>query len=133
MAMDIGYLVKTIDICDTIVPITMGVDANDIFSEMATIVNTASIKISLISYLDAITIISDGIGSNPLGFVPTRITKVRSLPGKPFHRVLISLQMNPENPSCVENELTIELEHHIHSPEYQSLTENFFLRYEQNP
>ncbi len=58
---------------------------------------------------------------------PVRLTKVLPNPGKPPKRYLIKFSAIPQKYS--ENELIIEYERHLYSPEYVQLTKNFYLNF----
>lgn len=55
---------------------------------------------------------------------PGRITRVRSLPDKPYFRSLISFQT--ENGACIEEELTLENRPGTYSDPYIDLTKAFY-------
>jgi len=55
-----------------------------------------------------------------------RLTRVRPTPGKPVNRML--LEFSSARETCVEEELTIEMEgRHLYSEAYKALTKEFYL------
>ena len=60
------------------------------------------------------------------GLYPTRHTAVITRPGVPPKRSLMEFQKTKK--AYISNELTIELERHIYSEDYKSLTKDFFLK-----
>ena len=62
------------------------------------------------------------------GLYRVRETHVRSLPGQPFIRVLLTFGHRPIG-KLEPTELTIESVHHQYTPEFENLTSNFYLRF----
>lgn len=60
------------------------------------------------------------------GLYPTRHTEVITRPGLPPKRSLMEFQKTKK--AYVANKLTIELERHVYSEDYISLTKDFFLK-----
>ncbi|MEZ6094125.1 MAG: methyltransferase [Pirellulaceae bacterium] len=60
------------------------------------------------------------------GFNLSRKTLVRPLPDRPCHRMLLEF-LHDKPCKTIEEELLLETEHHCRSPEFQTLTSNFYL------
>lgn len=60
------------------------------------------------------------------GFFPTRLLRVFTKPGKPVRRLLFCFAQQAS--ACIEESLCIEHEHHQYTPEYISLTRDFYLK-----
>ena len=60
------------------------------------------------------------------GLYPTRHTEVITRPGLPPKRSLMEFQKTKK--AYISNKLTIELERHVYSEDYISLTKDFFLK-----
>ncbi len=62
------------------------------------------------------------------GFHPQRQLLIRSLPSKPFHRVM--LEFGRKAVECIETEeLTIEKAHHVYTEEFKQLARDFYLAF----
>ncbi len=61
------------------------------------------------------------------GFHLQRRTSVRPMPEKPFKRIL--LEFGAQADRLMADELTVELDRHQFSPEYEALTRKFHLRF----
>jgi tRNA1Val (adenine37-N6)-methyltransferase len=58
---------------------------------------------------------------------PTKITRVKGTPTSSIKRSLMAFSRN-ENTEIEIDELTIEIERHVYTPEYIALTQNFYLK-----
>ena len=64
--------------------------------------------------------------SSKIGLFPQKITRVRGNPTSKIKRSLVQFGFSPTQPDI--EELTIELQRHEYTPEYQKLTEEFYLK-----
>lgn len=60
------------------------------------------------------------------GLYPSRITRVVTRPGLPPKRVLVEFRKTTQ--ICEETELVVELDRHVYSEDYISLTKDFYLK-----
>ena len=58
---------------------------------------------------------------------PTKITRVKGTPKSEVKRSLLAFSRN-ENPEIAIDELTIEIDRHVYTPEYIELTKEFYLK-----
>lgn len=58
---------------------------------------------------------------------PTKITRVKGTPASIIKRSLLAFSRN-ENPKIEIDELTIEIDRHVYTPEYIELTKDFYLK-----
>jgi tRNA1Val (adenine37-N6)-methyltransferase len=59
---------------------------------------------------------------------PTKITRVKGTPASIIKRSLLAFSRN-ENPEIEIDELTIEIDRHVYTPEYIELTKDFYLKF----
>jgi len=58
---------------------------------------------------------------------PIKITRVKGTPKSEIKRSLLAFSRN-ENPEIEIDELTIEIDRHVYTPEYIELTKDFYLK-----
>ena len=58
---------------------------------------------------------------------PTKITRVKGTPASIIKRSLLAFSRN-ENPKIEIDELTIEIDRHVYTPDYIELTKDFYLK-----